>query len=1053
MKIETVTVELLRAGPRHNQLVSPLTAYLGVSGNSPASQVSLPYEHGEFERRLRELQYGVQDPAHASRTAEVLDQTGREIAQLLARIDGVAGKLNSSEASTSTLTHLRIVLSASELAMLPFEATKVPTGSVPGALYLALQTRPPVCITRHIRSVSAEGTPWPTDPRILFVAGPNTPRPEHEEALRAVLQPWRDRNGGLDSSLTVLVSPSIDAIEDALAAGAAEGRPYSHVHVLAHGDLLDPSDRRGPTGLVLDSGSQPVSGSRLASALTSIAGRGHAPPAVVTLASCDSAQQPGVRATDASVAHDLHDRGIPLVVASQFLLSVPGSVPFVQRFYKGQLEGEHPLLSMWEVRNSLHSQFGAQVHDWASLVVYEALPSNLESQLEELRYWQARRALDGALHRLEKLSEPHRLDPNARDRAIKEVDRRSAGLPVQGPYTLECLGLKAAAHKRIGQTALKRAIDGTPDDARAGNWIAEGRRRFSDARSIYWKATKAFMSSSSEPLRRKSNLHWLLGQVISLDAWLGSRFDRRHLDAAIFAAQIDLDCTTETDRAWARTSLVELSLLRLADPDLGMAQRQDIAREVIQHAEAVVELAGRTSEQVTTTRRQLKRYIDLWGDERNRWLFDRLDILPRPHWAAESGLLETVHRVLGIFGRDLEDLEPTTPESAPAVPPRAPAPTMPPALGHAGESIFAVEMLLAANGDCLLLEYGHPDKPWRVLIDCGAKATVARIAGRLAPASARDATQAIELFVLTHIDADHIGGVKDLFTKSPVRLEFNDVWFNGWRQIESFLSFKQGDEFSDILADPALRLPWNRSFTPAGSDTPRPVVVPDQGLLPQIDLPGGLRLTLLSPRPPELRELARQWQAALDESRPTTPDMLGRRTAPPPVQDFETFDLESLAAAPVEHDRSAPNGSSIAFLAEYEGRSMLLTGDAHVEVLLHSIARLQRQRGMEGQPLVLDAMKLSHHGSMHATTRELLRAIRCQNYLVSTNGNIFNHPDREAIARVILDGGPAPTLHFNCRSDLNELWDSPVLKRRYGYRCRYPDTDGQPLRLDIAPNR
>ena len=29
MNIRTVTVELLRAGPRHNQLLSPLTQYLG----------------------------------------------------------------------------------------------------------------------------------------------------------------------------------------------------------------------------------------------------------------------------------------------------------------------------------------------------------------------------------------------------------------------------------------------------------------------------------------------------------------------------------------------------------------------------------------------------------------------------------------------------------------------------------------------------------------------------------------------------------------------------------------------------------------------------------------------------------------------------------------------------------------------------------------------------------------------------------------------------------------------------------------------------------------
>ena len=51
MNIRTVTLEFLRAGPRHNQLLSPLTQYLAVCGDSPAGVVNLPYEHAVFERR------------------------------------------------------------------------------------------------------------------------------------------------------------------------------------------------------------------------------------------------------------------------------------------------------------------------------------------------------------------------------------------------------------------------------------------------------------------------------------------------------------------------------------------------------------------------------------------------------------------------------------------------------------------------------------------------------------------------------------------------------------------------------------------------------------------------------------------------------------------------------------------------------------------------------------------------------------------------------------------------------------------------------------------
>ena len=167
MDIRNVTVELLRAGPRHNQLISPLTQYLGVCGNAAAGRVTLPYEHGDLELRLQELRYRVADEDDPSRRSKLLDRTGREVAQILSAIPGVAGVLNPEDGQPGTLTHLRIVLSAFELAMLPFEAAKVPTGEGSMSTWLALQSRAPVCITRHIRSVSAEGIRWPSEPRVL----------------------------------------------------------------------------------------------------------------------------------------------------------------------------------------------------------------------------------------------------------------------------------------------------------------------------------------------------------------------------------------------------------------------------------------------------------------------------------------------------------------------------------------------------------------------------------------------------------------------------------------------------------------------------------------------------------------------------------------------------------------------------------------------------------------------------------------------------------------------------------------------------------------------
>jgi len=363
---------------------------------------------------------------------------------------------------------------------------------------------------------------------------------------------------------------------------------------------------------------------------------------------------------------------------------------------------------------------------------------------------------------------------------------------------------------------------------------------------------------------------------------------------------------------------------------------------------------------------------------------------------------------------------------------------------------FAVEMLPAENGDCLLVEYGDATQPSRLLIDCGARSTVPVIARRLGKSGPAGA-HAFDLFVLTHVDADHINGVLSMFGPQGLPLQFGDIWFNGWHQISRFLGVRQAEAFSRLLEDPKLELPWNRAFSVEGDRHPAPVVMDEGSPPPSVTLPGGMQLTLLSPGPAQLKRLGKDWRKVLLELDPQKAAMLGRRRRPEPVEDFSRFELEPLAAAGVKADPSAANGSSIALLAEFGDRSVLLTGDAHADVLVESIGALQRARGRPGEKLRIDAMKLSHHGSANATTIPLLEALNCRNYLGSSNGSIFYHPDRESIARVILHGGKLPTLHFNYRSPYNALWDSAVLQQRYGYETRYPDEGAEGLRIDLLP--
>ena len=81
-----------------------------------------------------------------------------------------------------------------------------------------------------------------------------------------------------------------------------------------------------------------------------------------------------------------------------------------------------------------------------------------------------------------------------------------------------------------------------------------------------------------------------------------------------------------------------------------------------------------------------------------------------------------------------------------------------------------------------------------------------------------------------------------------------------------------------------------------------------------------------------------------------------------------------------------------------------------------SVRKLLRQRGVDR--LKLDALKVSHHASQNNLSKDLLALIDCKRYCISTNGDYFCHPDREAIGRIIKYGGARPELSFNYRTPL-----------------------------------
>lgn len=354
---------------------------------------------------------------------------------------------------------------------------------------------------------------------------------------------------------------------------------------------------------------------------------------------------------------------------------------------------------------------------------------------------------------------------------------------------------------------------------------------------------------------------------------------------------------------------------------------------------------------------------------------------------------------------------------------------------------FTLHFLPARYGDCIWIEYGNPHSLKRILIDGGTKGTKKNIRRYINALPA--AQRRLELLVITHIDRDHIEGVLGLLEEDDPGIAIDQVWFNGWGHLPGNHSIEhfgpvQGERLSAAILKHTL--PWNTDFNKG------PVVLPANGDSRRIKLSGGLAVTLLSPGADNLAALKPEWDKEVRKAN-LNPGF-GLQKTVQPGRGIEQFgagspDIEALASVPFHEDDAAPNGSSIAFLAEYGNKRVLLAGDAFPGVVLES---LQQLFGNDTVPI--DLFKLSHHASAHNTSPELLEKVQCKKFVVSTNGSIYKHPSRETIARVIKTAGGNAELIFNYRTKYNSIWDDQLLMSEYDYATVFPQ-DREGIKVDL----
>jgi beta-lactamase superfamily II metal-dependent hydrolase len=303
---------------------------------------------------------------------------------------------------------------------------------------------------------------------------------------------------------------------------------------------------------------------------------------------------------------------------------------------------------------------------------------------------------------------------------------------------------------------------------------------------------------------------------------------------------------------------------------------------------------------------------------------------------------------------------------------------------------MTVRFLNAGCGDAIHINFiGSDNKPHHILIDGGTeKGNLYTQTLQKEIAQILSLREQIDLWIITHIDDDHIGGILRLIRDEPLVNNINwdtcQIWFNyapcdydTGLEKTGLKSVRQGMLIRDFLRSKAK---LNENITDATGKT---------------DL-FGLSLTVLSPDHKSFSELITIWEKQEVSIRSRKSSTFKASKSSDYAIQLTDFDHSVFT-----EDGSEENASSIALLLEYKDAKILLTADSHPSILANSLRKLGYSNE-PGKRLQLSLMQVPHHGSKGNCSAELLDLVDTQHFVFSADGlNRHNLPNKETFARII----------------------------------------------------
>lgn len=389
----------------------------------------------------------------------------------------------------------------------------------------------------------------------------------------------------------------------------------------------------------------------------------------------------------------------------------------------------------------------------------------------------------------------------------------------------------------------------------------------------------------------------------------------------------------------------------------------------------------------------------------------------------------------------------------------------------------SVTMLKAAEGDCLFLEFHYSSNIFSMLIDTGPMSCWESVLKPFLD-DLCEKGKGIDILVITHFDADHIGGTLRLFTSDKYSGLINQVWFNGPKQIvplatseatqkdqQAFRILRSIHEHSMPAVDGPISIPQAESLTALLERHCKSVNSFVKGAAITCDTPSmqiapGFSIDFILPNKYGLEALKSYIQAKTNRavrgaSMVHTVEgdaafesvMLDEESSEDSLESISdtTLDLINIetwaACSNSKKDPSITNMSSIAICIRFYDYKFLFPGDAAGEDLVESLTQWSK---LHNEPLNFDVIKMPHHGAFHNCAK-LLDVIDGTYFLFSTDGRKYRHPDKETLAKITQRSPTHPRfLLFNYENDMYQLFHKKSFEERYSYRA---DILEKPLKI------